>query len=100
LCPEQVGANSVPLPFLPILPFSTFLAVSRPLPLPSPLFLSLNRLIQRFLFCPSFYIKPSPLFILLLVTSLSSRASYVCCERFLFAAESLPFRLLKKSLET
>lgn len=48
----------------PCLLFSTFLAVFRSLPPPSCLLLSLNRSIQRFLFYPSFCIKP-PLFLLL-----------------------------------
>lgn len=98
-CCARNRLELIQFPFLfPCSPFPTFLAVFCPLPPPpSPLLLSLNRSIQRFLFCPSFYIKLSlsfSLFILPLVIPLSSRASHTCRERFLFTAESLASRLL------
>jgi len=43
----------------------------------------LKSLDSTFFILPFLCIKPSLLFILLLVTPLSSRASYACCERFL-----------------
>lgn len=60
-CCARNRLELIQFPFLlPCSPFPTFLAVFCPLPPPpSPLLLSLNRSIQRFLFCPSFYIKLS-----------------------------------------